>query len=148
MFRAVADGHSALTRRLFHLCSRRPQNTPYLSPNARSSKDQNFSGLFSSPGGDAGPTDHLEIVCVLVIGFKGPTISLSSFFPPSRNLLLLLLVQASDKTEQDCELSMTLQQHWLQLVLSCTRGRAGDHHSICLLATTSTNWFSQISSSS
>lgn len=47
--------HSALTRRrLFHLCSPRPQNAPYLSPNApSSSKDQNFSGLFSSPGGDA-----------------------------------------------------------------------------------------------
>lgn len=56
MFRAEADGHSALTRRLFHLCSGRPQNAPYLSPNVpSSSKDQNFSGLFSSPGGDAGP---------------------------------------------------------------------------------------------
>jgi hypothetical protein len=107
MFRAEADGHSALTRRLFHLCSGRPQNAPYLSPNVpSSSKDQNFSGLFSSPGGDAGPWPPWYSVRVLVIGFKGPTISLFFFSPCEKSPPFIIGSGFRQDWTQERELSM------------------------------------------
>lgn len=87
--RAEADGHSALTRRrsisvvvvpkmpLIFLLMRLPPR-----------KIKTFLVSFPHPVGTLGPTNHLDIVCVLVIGFKGRTISLFFFFfpPPLREI--------------------------------------------------------------